>query len=143
MATDTRAHMHSDHQQWQSENAFWHDQVREWQQQTAEAIESLAGVRKALAEHEMLLEQHAAAIRLYGECAAAHEHDLAATARAGKFVSPSCVVGDHSAEASDHMQVRRRHEELKAEHHALLARWKLLPASPGVEKHTCCGNCSH
>lgn len=126
MATETRQEMHQDHRNWQSESAFWRDQIREWQQQTSKAMDDLTTIRSALEKHERSLERHAAAVLIYDQNCAEHEHQLATLAPAAPYVAAECSGGSHAAEAGHHAHVRDRHEILKQQHHALMARWALL-----------------
>ena len=129
----SHAQMHSEHKDWQSENALWRDQLREWEQQTAKATEDLELIRSALAKHVEILERHAAAVRLYEQKSMEHEHEIA-TAVAGTSPGiPNRTDGKHFDEIADHHQVRLRHEALKKHHHELMARFSLLLQSLRVE----------
>jgi hypothetical protein len=130
MSSSTQLRMHQDHRQWQSENAFWRDQIREWQQQTAKAVGDVAVIRSALAEHERMLEKHAAAVRLYEQQSAQHECRLAETPQEA---TSGLSASEHGCEACQHFEVRERHENLKQLHHTLMARWALLLKALGAE----------
>lgn len=115
--------MHRDHRAWTADNEFWRDEIRMWQHETAQAAADLRRVTDALGEHERKLERHASAIRLYGQEAAQHEHELTRSAQA---VQGADVVGHHADEVVDHRRMRETHESLKKTHHTLLARLSML-----------------
>jgi hypothetical protein len=133
MSGVSHAAMHHDHRAWQSENAFWRDQLREWEEQTAKAVEELASIRSALAEHTDVLRRHGAAVRLYEQNSAEHEHQIATAASTTSSEIPLSTDGKHFEEIADHHQVRLRHEALKQHHHELMARFSLLVQSMKAE----------
>jgi hypothetical protein len=123
MTTSAVSQMHRDHRAWRSESALWHDQLREWQQQTQQALVDLEAVRAMFHEHERRLETNAAAVRLYDQDCADHEHQMV---QSESDSAPVHDESDHKTEAWDHTHQRERHEACKLQHHSLMARWKML-----------------
>ena len=133
MSAVSHAAMHQDHRDWQSENALWRDQLREWAQPTAKAVEDLESIKAALVRHTEILSRHAAAVRLYEQKSAEHEHQIAAAVSGSTPDLPIHTDGKHFEEIADHHQVRLRHEALKRHHHELMARFSLLVQTMKVE----------
>ncbi|MCE9607882.1 MAG: hypothetical protein K8U03_23605 [Planctomycetia bacterium] len=124
--------MHGDHREWQSENAFWHDQLREWEREVGEAIGDLPKIEQALRGHERRLQTHAAAIRLYEQVAADHEHQLAELVHEGAPSAAGCTAHKHGKESRNHAQQRQVHEALKRTHHTFMAHWAMLLEALGA-----------
>lgn len=126
MSTTELKTMHQEHREWTSEDALWYDQLREWEAETDAAIGDLAKLEQTLRTHAGLLRTHAAAVRLYEQAPAEHEHELAEASRKGTCNSGCCSAKKHERESAEHTTQRRKHEEVKRVHHALMARWTLL-----------------
>jgi len=134
MSSTDMTTMHNDHREWKSENAMWHDQVREWEKEIFEAIADVAKVDQALQAHEQRLRTHAAAIRLYEQAPAEHEHQLAELAQEGTCKAACSTANKHKQESLKQIEQRQVHEELKRTHHALMAHWSLLLKALGTSE---------
>ena len=122
----THAQMHGQHLQWFNEDALWREEVAHWQQETKKARADIERLTKALVNHEEILQKHAAAIHLYEQDMAKHEHALADYERGGEGADLFPLAQSHQKEAANHAIQRGHHETIKRDHHTMLAHWNLL-----------------
>jgi len=127
MKAGSQAVMHVDHKTWRNEHATWHDDVRAWEKEAEIAVADLDRAKGAIARQAELLRTHAAAIRLYEQRFAVHEHALAEfegglPAEALRMELDSA----HEAEQAKQDELRLTHEQIKKQQHTLMAHCNLL-----------------
>jgi hypothetical protein len=137
MSTASHVKMHQEHGNWRSEDNFWRDEVALWEREIQEAAAQLPKLDTVLNNRLESLRTHAAAIRLYEQDAADHEHALTTFERGGTGEELIRFAGAHQAAAVKHAEERTRHEVIKRQHHELMAHWKLLSDSL-LPKESCC-----
>jgi hypothetical protein len=128
--------MHQDHSQWRAESNAWREDSTIWQHEIARTLKQVLELEHAFRMHADVLKRHAASIRLYEQCPAAHEH-LLADYESGE--SPQALVEfaqAHQREADDHARQRERHEHLKHTHHRIMTKWRQLLSALAQAKPT-------
>jgi predicted nucleic acid-binding Zn-ribbon protein len=119
--------MHADHIAWRSEHATWHDDIRAWEKEADAAIADVEKAKAAIAGQMHVLRTHAAAIRMYEQRFATHEHALAEFEGGNPAdalrMNLECA---HDAEHTKQDELYVTHERIKKQQHTLMAHCNLL-----------------
>lgn len=126
MSSASHIEMHHDHKNWRLDDAFWREEVAGWEHEINQAITELPQVEQALRDQAKLLMQDAAAIRLYEQDFATHEHALAEYEQGEAPPELIELAKAHSRESEQHAERRQAHEKVKKQQHMLMAKWGLL-----------------
>jgi hypothetical protein len=137
--------MHGEHRLWESDISQWRDDLRAWQHELAQSQREIQQLERALQKHAQTLQQHASALRLEEQTAGNHEHEIVKYERGAEGDALFEMARAHSQEALRHAEHRAAHEQLKRQHHTMIARWNVLlkelrcaaeaaspPVKPGV-----------
>ena len=116
--------MHREHRNWDSEFSFWRDDIAIWQKELAETEKDLAALKAAFEGRNEIYCEHAAAIRMLEQDTDTHEHALAVFEMGRDGNDLLGLAKQHDKEQGLECELRRIHEKIKHDHHALLAKWK-------------------
>lgn len=126
MSSTSHIDMHREHTGWRKEDAFWRDELAIWEREIHQAIKDVPRLEQALRNHAEILRKHAASIRLYEQDFAKHEHALVEYEQGEASEVLIELAGAHRLESGRHVELRKVHEEVKEQQHALMAKWSLL-----------------
>jgi hypothetical protein len=104
---------------------MWHDDLRAWEQELREILKNKE-LDTAVEKHLDALRTHAAAIRLYEQQAATHEHAIAAFEQGEPDGTLIEMSQKHAEEATRHAQQRDAHRRVRKHHAAVMSRWRAL-----------------
>jgi hypothetical protein len=127
MKAASPAEMHVDHKAWRSEHATWHDDIRAWEIEAETAIADVEKAKAVIVRQTDVLRTHAAALRLYEQRIAAHEHALAEFEGGdpGDALRMNLECS-HEAEQVKQDELWVTHERIKKQQHTLMAHCNLL-----------------
>jgi hypothetical protein len=126
MSAASHLQMHRDHLRWCAQNDLWRDDLAIWEGEVQDAIHVLPQLEKALHKHLDALRQHAAAIRMVEQDFNEHEHALSEYERGEPSEELIQMAKAFERASSSQVRHKKRHEEIRHEHHNLLARWRQL-----------------
>jgi hypothetical protein len=126
MSGTSHCEMHREHTRWRADDDLWRDELAMWERAIDHAVKEIPQIEKALRSHAESLRQHAASIRLYEQEFTTHEHALAEYERGETPQALIELAQTHRGECDHHGERRKKHEELKTQQHALMAKWNLL-----------------
>ena len=126
MTSITHETMHHEHRLWDSEIGAWRDDLRAFQHELSAAARELSQLEEAFKKHNMILQRHAASIRLDELEADAHEHALTEFEKGGEGQELIPLARKHLDEAARQDKQREAHEKLKRRHHEVMLRWRAL-----------------
>lgn len=119
MESNPLEEMHIDHRLWRREQDQWHDDVRAWELELAELLAEFDRAKGVLRSQADRVATHAAAIKLYGQEFAKHEHQLARSCGGPQSESAASQL-NHIEEREKQSELRTSHERMKWQHHSLV-----------------------
>ena len=126
MTASTHINMHNEHRFWESEISVWRDDLRAWQHELAKAQGEIKQLEKALDDHAHALRTHGSSLRLEEQTLDSHEHAIVEYEEGGKGNELLEMARQHRKETGNHIEHRRVHEQIKRQHHNVIAHWNLL-----------------
>lgn len=128
--TDIETHlgMHHDHEHWLSDHSMWRDDVALWREEAQKAADDLAAIGAALRRLSASIDQHEENLEREVDRIKLHEHALSEFERTGLGgdIQLLTLAKKHKEEAAEHLGSLKAHEQLKREHHTLMAHWNTL-----------------
>ena len=124
----THIEMHRDHQHWLGDHSMWRDDLNIWTEETQKALDDLAELGSALRRLAASIRAHEESLDRHIDCIRLHEHSLSEFQRTGQgeTVQMLALAKAHREEAAEHAREQKLHEQLKREHHTVMAHWNLL-----------------
>jgi hypothetical protein len=118
--------MQNDHKHWADGCTTWLEDVKQWQEDHQNALEELERIGRAIEDRGKTLKEYVATIKSHEKAIDGHELAIAAHDPRYALEHEGELVSVHDKEATDHIDHKDTHEQMKKNHCAVLAQLALV-----------------